>query len=65
MEQRKEKVTVPGAAPHHKQHNVSYKTTELPGSHLRYNLVQKAAVHVTVQALLQIRENFAMSSGRM
>ena len=32
---------------------------------LRYNLVQKAAVQVTVQAFLQIREKFTMSSGRI
>ena len=34
-------------------------------SHLRYNLVQKAAVQVTVQAFLQIREKFTMFSGQI
>ena len=32
---------------------------------LRYNLVQKAAVQVTVQAFLQIREKFTMFSGQI
>lgn len=49
--------------------NSMKSATQTTGSslwpHLRYNLVQKAAVQVTVQAFLQIREKFTMSSGRM